>query len=129
VSVRGSRLPPRALLDDELDSLRGRYVSLVADPDPAAELLGTNVGLRPGPGGAYVGTRKAPSGLQVQDSIAVMAAGDGRVSVVGSVSTSTPSPGERAFLYKRADAVLKSVAWASDLARPGGGALLHGSNP
>jgi hypothetical protein len=115
LTLRGRRGSPRGLLDDELSALGRSFVGFTRDTVPADELLGTGVGLRPGPGGAYVGTRAAPQGWAVQESVAVMAAGEGTLSVVATVSTGVASPDGRSYVYRLADQVLKSVAWPSDL--------------
>jgi hypothetical protein len=109
--LRGGRSPARDLLEDELASLRSAYLGFAPDAAPADELLGTNVGLRPGPGGAYLGAHTAPSGIAAQDTIAVMAAGEGGLSVVATVSTSAVSSDARAYVYRQADQVLKTVEW------------------
>jgi hypothetical protein len=111
VRLRGGRRPARDLLEDELASLRSAYLGFVTDAAPADQLLGTNVGLRAGPGGAYLGTRAAPSGIAVQEAIAVMAAGEHGLSVVATVSSSAGSSDARAYVYRQADQLLKTVEW------------------
>ena len=126
LTLRGSRNSPGDLLSDELSSLATTFLGFGRDPAPENELLGTNVGLRPGPGGAYIGTRTGPQGSAVQESMAVMAATDGSVSVVATVVTGAAFPDERAHAFGLADQVLKSVAWPSDLRGSAARAFFHG---
>ena len=128
LALRGSRGSPRDVLHDQLSSLSSTFLGFTRDPAPENQLLGTNIGLRPGPGGAYIGTLRSPQGSAVQDSMAVMAASDGSVSIVATVVTGAASPDEKARVFGLADQVLKSVAWRSDL-RGGGARTLFRGRP
>jgi hypothetical protein len=116
-TVRGKRrseASPQALFDDQVSFLKGNFVGLTADTDPAHELLGTNVGLVPGPGGVYGGVDGSPQGLSKPREVDVMAAGDGHVSVVVTASFGTDvSPDTRNTILQTGDEVFKSVQWGS----------------
>jgi hypothetical protein len=103
---------PRALLDDELSFLQNNLLSFSRNTNLADQLLGTNVGLRPGPGGIYDGTIATPQGAQEQLAVAVMASGDGKVSIVTTVLA---DPQDKEAVFDAAGNVFKSVEWASDL--------------
>jgi hypothetical protein len=106
---------PKALMDDEVSFLTDNLLSFARDTDPQDQLLGTNVGLRPGPGDIYEGTVATPQGTQQQLVIAVMASGDRKVNVVATVLT---DPHHKEEVFQAADGVFKSVEWASDQRAP-----------
>jgi hypothetical protein len=116
-TVRGkpqSEASPQALFDDRISFLKGNLVGLTADTDPAHELLGSNVGLVPGPGGVYGGTSAAPQGISKPQEVEVMASGDGRVSVVVTALFGTDvKPETRDAILQLGDEVFKSVQWRS----------------
>jgi hypothetical protein len=116
-TVRGKReseASPQALFDDQISFLKGNLVGLAADTDPAHELLGTNVGLVPGPGGVYGGVEAAPQGIGKPKELDVMAAGDGQVSVVVTANFGTDvKPDTRDAILQLGDEVFKSVQWGS----------------
>jgi hypothetical protein len=102
---------PRQALDAKLASLKAQLLGMVSDTDPSDELLGTNVGLRPGPGAVYQGTVNTPQGPQAPVAVAIMAATDGNVTVVVTAIAPGNDTGQRAAVYSRADDVINSVEW------------------
>jgi hypothetical protein len=112
VGRRGSDSSPQKLLDDQLSFLRENLIGLTGDRDPEHLLLGTNVGLRPGPGGAYGATFASTQGLAKPYAVDVMSAGDGRVSIVATLLFESDIPPDtRQTILARADEVGKTVEW------------------
>ncbi len=106
-----TRATPSELIDQTLTALRGQTLGLVSDTDPGDTLLGTGVGLRPGPGSAYSATTTTPQGPNTPVSIALMGATDGRLSIVVSVTASANDPDSRQRVYEQADDIVNSVRW------------------
>lgn len=115
--VRGKRqseASPQALFDDQVSFLKSNLSGLATDTDPGHVLLGSNVGLIPGPGGVYGGTSADPQGISHPQEADVMAAGDGNVSVVvTALLDSDVKPQTRDAILQLGDEVFKSVAWRS----------------
>lgn len=115
--VRGAparEASPKALYDDQVSKLGDDLTGLAADTDPAHTLLGSNVGLVPGPGGVFGGTLAPPQGLSRQQEADVMAAGDGQVSIVVTARfDSDVAPNVRDAILQLGDEVFKSVQWRS----------------
>jgi hypothetical protein len=107
-----SQLSPRALAEQRISALQGQLLGWTHDTSPGDQLLGSSVGLRPGPGGVFVGTVASPQGPQTPVSIAVMAAGNGRVSVVVTVIAPGNNVNDKAAVYQRADDIIDSIQWA-----------------
>ena len=107
-----SQYSPRALAEQRISSLQGQLLGWTHDTNPSDALLGSAVGLRPGPGGVFVGTVSSPQGPQTPVSVAVMAAGDGRVSIVVTAVAPGNNPGDKAAVYQRADDIIDSIEWA-----------------
>lgn len=102
---------PAALASGEVGSLKGQLLGLAADPDPSDQLLGTNIGFTPGPGAAYTATASTPQGPQSPVSLAVIAAGDSRISIVVTVIAPGNDAAERASVYQSADDIINSIRW------------------
>jgi hypothetical protein len=114
VGARASDFSPQALLDDRLSFFRRNLVGLREDNDDDHRLLGTNVGLRPGPGGAYGATLASAQGLATPVAVDVMSAGDRGVSIVATlVFESGIKPETRLGILQNADEVFKTVVWPS----------------
>ena len=107
-----SQYSPRALAEQRIATLQGQLLGWTHDTNPSDELLGSAVGLRPGPGGVFVGTVSSPQGPQTPVSVAVMASGDGRVSIVVTAVAPGNNPGDKAAVYQRADDIIDSIQWA-----------------
>lgn len=112
---------PAQMLSAKVDELRSRVPDLSEDTSPADEIFGANVGFHPGPGALYVGTLDAPQGKQGPVSVALMAATDGRISVLVTLATSASnteknvcSVPDRACLYQVTDLTLETLRWPAD---------------
>ncbi len=113
--VRGapaSQASPAALLSAQASSLSGKLLGFARDTNPDDELLGTNLGLTPGPGGVYTGTIDSPQGPQAPVDVAIVAAGNGRVSIVATVVAPGNDSGDRQAVYARADDIINSIQWS-----------------
>jgi hypothetical protein len=114
VGARASDFSPQALLEDRLAFFRRNLVGVREDADPEHTLLGTNVGLRPGPGGAFGATLASAQGLATPMAVDVMSAGDRGVSIVATlVFESDIKPQTRFGILQNADEVFKTVEWPS----------------
>jgi ribosomal protein L32 len=109
--VLSSQASASQLLSGQLSSLSGQLLGLSRDSSPADDLLGTQVGLRSGPGGAYVGTISSPQGPQTPVAIAAQAASDGHVTIVATVIAPGDNDKDRHAVYQRADDVINSIQW------------------
>jgi hypothetical protein len=112
-AVQTGTLTPAVLMSQRVESLRAKLFGLARDEDPGDQVLGTNVGLRPGPGGVYKATVNSPQSPQTPVSISVMAAGANGVAIaatallVGNIEAE-----EKRGLYSAADDVINSIEWA-----------------
>lgn len=102
---------PRQALDAKVSSLQGQLLGMVRNTDASDQLLGTNVGLRPGPGAVYQATVNTPQGPETPVAIAIMAATDGNVTIVATAIAPGNDAGQRAAVYGRADDLIDSVQW------------------
>jgi hypothetical protein len=107
-----SQATPSALINQQVSNLQGQLLGLSSDPAPADQLLGTQVGLTPGPGGVYTATVSSPQGPQSPVSIAIMAATDGNVSVAVTVVAPGDNPNDKQAVFQRADDVIDSIQWS-----------------
>ncbi len=108
-----SQATPAALMNQTISSLQGQLLGLASDSSLSDQLLGTNVGLTPGPGGVYTATVASPQGPQEPVSVAIMAAGNGSVSIDAAVITPGNNAQDQAAVYQQADDIINSVQWAS----------------
>jgi hypothetical protein len=111
-AVPTSNASPLVLGRRKVATLKDQLLGLVRDTDTRDQILGTAVGLRPGPGGVFRATISSPQGPQTPAAIAVMASGDGRVSIVVTVITPGDNPQHQLAVYERADDIINSVQWA-----------------
>ncbi len=102
---------PQALLNAETSSLQGQLLGFTSDNDPRDQLLGTNVGLRPGPGAVYTGTISSPQGPEAPVAIAIVAAAKNGVTIAAATIASADDPGSRAAVYQQADDIIDSIVW------------------
>jgi len=101
-----------AALGAKLSSLKGNLHALTTDADPKDTLLGPNVGLRAGDGGAFTGNLQTPQGV-TPVWIDAMSSTDGHVAIVGTlISQNHPGSDAQNSVAGDADNVLKSVTWA-----------------
>ena len=112
-AVPSAQGTPAALVARQVASLQGQLLGFTPDSDPGDQLLGTNVGLVSGPGRAYSGTVVSPQGPQTAVSIAIMAAGNGHISLVATVIAPADNANDKAAVYQRADDILDSIQWTA----------------
>jgi hypothetical protein len=112
-AVPESQTTPTALLDQQISVLQGQLLGFTRDSDPRDQLLGTNVGLIPGPGGVYTGTIASPQGPQAPVSAAIVAAGNGSISIAVTVIVPGNNAGDKAAVYQRADDIIDSIDWST----------------
>lgn len=105
---------PRALFDRRLDQVRERTLGLDEDTEPAHRILAPVVGLHPGVGGAYRAAVDTPQGTTAPLGIAMMAAGNDRVSIVVVGATGETSESNRDVLFSRADSILNTLRMPGD---------------
>jgi hypothetical protein len=99
---------PAALIAAKLSSLRGQLLGLAADSNIADQLLGTNVGFIPGPGGVYTATITTPQGPQTPVHVALLAATNAGVSIVATVVTPN-NLGPGSAIAQGADDIINSI--------------------
>jgi ribosomal protein L32 len=104
-----AQLSPAAALAGEVSSLKGQLLGLARDERSADQLLGTNVGLLPGPGGVFKATIASPQGPQAPVSVAIVAAAGGGVTIWATVITPGNDVHDQQAVYQRADDVLDSI--------------------
>lgn len=100
-----------ALLARRVASLQGQLLGLAPDPFPGDQLLGTNVGFQPGPGAVYAATVSTPQGPQDPVTLAVIAAGNARMSIVVTAVGAGNDVAERSELFLSADDIINSIQW------------------
>ena len=105
---------PRALFDRRLDQIRERTLGLDDDTEPAHRVLSPVVGLHPGVGGAFRATVDSPQGTTAPVGISMMAAANGRVSLVVVAATGETDEGRRDALLSRADSILNTLRMPDD---------------
>ncbi len=110
VNAAPATTSPAALIAAKLSSLGGQLLGLAADTDGADRLLGTNVGLIPGPGGAYTATITTPQGPQTPVHVAIVAAINANVTIVATVIT-PDNLGFSSPVAQRADDILDSIVF------------------
>jgi hypothetical protein len=102
---------PAALMSAQVDSLGGQLLGLSSDPAPSDQLLGTNVGFVPGPGGVYTATIASPQGPQAPVAIAIVAAAQNGVTVAATAIGPADDPSARQVVYQQADDIINSIRW------------------
>jgi hypothetical protein len=108
-----SQASPRQLIDQKRSTLGGQMLGLAADTSPSDRLLGTGIGSRPGPGSAYVATTSTPQGPNTPVAIAIMAATDGNVTILVTVTAPANASDQKQLVYGQADDIINSVQWRS----------------
>ena len=106
---RSSDVTPAAAVAAEVSTLKGQLLGVARDTKLADQILGTNVGLVPGPGGVYTGTIASPQGPQTPVSIATVAANQGGVTVSATLLTPPTNSNDQRAVFQRADDVLNSI--------------------
>jgi hypothetical protein len=108
--VTASRATPSALLSAEVGGLRGDLLGLQADTSPDDQLLGSHVGAISGVGAVYKGTINTPQAPDTTVAIALMAAGNPRLTVLATV---VADPQNVRFIYQQADGIINSIDWGT----------------
>jgi hypothetical protein len=101
---------PEEVLEDGRASLQDSFPTLAVDSNPAFEILGPNVGYVDGVGQSYAGTFQSPQGVQGDIHAYLMAATDGRITVLTTSITSQPAESVHDAVAQ-CDSVLNTFAW------------------
>lgn len=109
-AVRGA-VTPSALIAAQRSALGARLLGLSTDRNAADQVLGTNVGLVPGPGAVLRGTTNLPQAPDSPVLVDLMAARSGVVGVVATVITPVDDPGDQTTVFFEADDILDSVTF------------------
>jgi hypothetical protein len=102
---------PATLIAARRAALQGSLLGLSTDTSADDQVLGTNVGLVPGPGAVYRATTNLPQAPDTPVSVAVMAARAGPVAVLATVITPANNAGEQSTIFGEADDVLDSIQY------------------
>jgi ribosomal protein L32 len=108
-----SQLDPQQILADEVSTLGGKLLGFAADHSAADALLGTSVGLVPGPGGTYDGTASTPQAPQTPVIIELEAAVRNRVTILAWLLVAAGNQQAQQADEGFADDVIDSIQWAS----------------
>jgi hypothetical protein len=109
--ANGSQLSPSAAINAQLASLQGQLLGLVRDTSPSDQLLGTNVGLVPGPGGIYNATITSPQGPETPVALAIVASLRRGVTIVATAIAPSDDPNAKTAVYQQADDMINSIRW------------------
>jgi hypothetical protein len=101
---------PSALLAAKASELKGDLLGLQSDTSPDDQLLGSHIGTISGDGAVYKGTINTPQAPDTTVSIAMMAAGDPRITVLATV---VADPQNLRFIYQQADGIINSIQWGA----------------
>ncbi len=112
-AVRSSEGTPAAMIVTEVSALRRQLLGLAHDTQPADQILGTNVGLIPGPGAVYAGTVASPQGPQQPVSVVVLAASSDGLTIGVTVVAPGNNPGNQQVVYQQADDVINSIQFST----------------
>jgi hypothetical protein len=108
--VTATQATPSALMSGKLSVLRDDLLGLQTDTSANDQLLGSHVGAIAGPGAVYKGTINTPQAPDTTLPIALMAASNGRVTILATVVS---SPQNVAFIYQEADGIVNSIDWGT----------------
>jgi hypothetical protein len=109
--TRASHFSPSAAINAQLGSLQGQLLGLARDTNPSDQLLGTNVGLVPGPGSVYTGTIASAQGPETPVALAIVAAAQRGITVVATAIAPADDPNAKAGVYQQADHIINSIRW------------------
>ncbi len=112
-AVHSSQGTPAAMIAAQVSVLRTQLLGLAHDTQPADRILGTNVGLIPGPGAVYAGTVASPQGPQQPVSVVVLAASDDGLTIGVTVVAPGNNPGDQQVVYQQADDVINSIQFST----------------
>jgi hypothetical protein len=101
---------PQQVFEDEQDRLADVILGFTEEPDPLRALPGIpNIGYRVGLGGAFAGTINSPQGPTINVSIAILTAGDDRMTVLVSLVTTSQL---RPPAFSVTDSILNTFRWS-----------------
>jgi hypothetical protein len=101
---------PQDAFTDEEARLRERILGLTPEPDPSLQLPGLpNIGYRLGLGGVYAGTVNTAQGPTVNVSIALLTAGDSRITIIVTLLTVNQL---RPGAFSIVDSMLNTLRWS-----------------
>ena len=101
---------PSALMSAKVGALRGDLLGMQTDTSPDDQLLGTHIGAIAGPGAVYKGTINTPQAPDTTVSIALMAASNGRATILATV---VADPQNIGIVYQMADGIINSIDWGT----------------
>ena len=108
-----SQVDPAQVLANEVSGLGGKLLGFAADHSSADELLGTSVGLVPGPGGVYDGTVSTAQGPSTPVVVDLEAAAQSHVTVLAWLLMPAGDQQAQQADEQGADDVIDSIQWAS----------------
>jgi hypothetical protein len=111
--VRASQASPAAVIRAQVSSIQSQLLGLARDTRASDQLLGTNVGLVPGPGAVYGGTIASPQGPQQPVVVAILAASSGGVTIGVIAIAPANNPGAQQQVFQQADDIIDSVEFSS----------------
>jgi hypothetical protein len=104
---------PEQALVRRVDALSESIVGLAEDSDPAARILGANIGYVDGVGAVYGGATDTPQGPQSRARVAILAASDGHLILTATLILVGGSDDTWDAARQSADSILNTVLWAS----------------
>ncbi|HXY92724.1 MAG TPA: hypothetical protein VEP49_09630 [Acidimicrobiia bacterium] len=111
-AVPASEGTPQQLLDRRKDELSQQILGLEADDHSGTTILGPSIGHLDGVGGSYVGTFDSAQGPTAPATVALIAAGNERVSAVFTyVLVGSLDADETTSMRETADLVLSTFRW------------------
>jgi hypothetical protein len=114
LAIRGAaadQASRRALLNEQRDRLRARIPDLQVNDDPNDAVLMPSVGFRRGVGDLFGGTFQTPQGAGIPVAAVIMAATDGKATVVITVLTSEK---DRAAVFSLVDSVMNTFRFPTE---------------
>jgi hypothetical protein len=101
---------PSALMSAKVGVLRGDLLGMRTDTSADDQLLGSQIGAIAGTGAVYKGTINTPQAPDMTVPIALMAASNGRVTILATVVS---DPRNVSFIYQQADGIVSSIDWGA----------------
>jgi hypothetical protein len=108
--IAAKQATPAALLSAKVGVLRGDLLGLQSDTSADDQLLGSHIGTIAGPDAVYKGTVNTPQAPDMTLPIALMAASNGRVTILATVIS---DPQNVSFIYQQADGIVNSIEWGA----------------
>lgn len=106
---------PQQMLEQRYDDLAQQVLGLQKDTSSGTTILGPSIGHLDGVGGSYLGTLDSTQGPKGRAVVALIAAGNGRISVVVSyvLEGTTLDPNQSQRLREKADTILSTFRWSA----------------